>query len=155
MPNMSYCRFENTYNDLIDCLNNIRDEAGNDRDERYRIRLIKLIADNMDLIDDLKDIEPEYQQAQPQSYIDGIKLKRMSKIIKQAVVKSKTVSVGDQVNFIHWVPLQNIGRTTKTLSGKVVKVNRVTVQVQCDQDNNVWSVKMDELVGQAEHNMYI
>ena len=72
MPNMSYCRFENTYNDLIDCLDNISSEAGNERDERYRIRLIKLIADNMDLINDLKDIEPEYQQAQPTMYIHGI-----------------------------------------------------------------------------------
>ena len=70
----------------------------------------------------------------------------MSKIIKQAVVEPKTVSVGDQVNFIHWIPLQNIGMTTETLSGKVVKVNRVTVQVQCDQDGNVWSAIMDELV---------
>ena len=72
MPNMSYCRFENTYNDLIDCLDNINDEAGNERDERYRIRLIKLIADNMDLINDLKDIEPEYQQAKHNTYIHGI-----------------------------------------------------------------------------------
>ena len=72
MPNMSYCRFENTYNDLIDCLDNINDEAGNERDERYRIRLIKLIADNMDLISDLKDIEPEYQQSQLTMYIHGI-----------------------------------------------------------------------------------
>lgn len=23
MPNMSYCRFENTYNDLMDCYNNM------------------------------------------------------------------------------------------------------------------------------------
>ena len=78
MPNMSYCRFENTYNDLIDCLDNINDEAGNERDERYRIRLIKLIADNMDLISDLKDIEPEYQQSQFTMYIHGIKLKHMN-----------------------------------------------------------------------------
>ena len=69
MPNMSYCRFENTYNDLIDCLDNINNEAGNERDERYRIRLIKLIADNIDLINDLKDIEPEYQQSQLTMYI--------------------------------------------------------------------------------------
>ena len=61
MANMSYCRFENTYNDLIDCLDNIENEASNDRDERYRIRLIKLIAENMDLINDLKNIEPNYQ----------------------------------------------------------------------------------------------
>ena len=72
MPNMSYCRFENTYNDLIDCLDNISSEAGNERDERYRIRLIKLLADNMDLISDLKDIEPEYQQSQLTMYIHGI-----------------------------------------------------------------------------------
>lgn len=61
MANMSYCRFENTYNDLIDCINNINEPAGNDRDERYRIRLIKYLADHAELIDDLKDIEPEYQ----------------------------------------------------------------------------------------------
>ena len=41
---MSYCRFENTYNDLLDCLDHIDDEASNDRDEEYRQRLIKLIA---------------------------------------------------------------------------------------------------------------
>ena len=80
MPNMSYCRFENTYNDLIDCLDNISSEAGNERDERYRIRLIKLLADNMDLINDLKDIEPEYQQAQSTMYIHGINNYNMSKL---------------------------------------------------------------------------
>lgn len=58
---MSYCRFENTYHDLLDCFNNITEEAGNDRDERFRIRLIKFLAENADLIDELKDIEPEYQ----------------------------------------------------------------------------------------------
>lgn len=79
----------------------------------------------------------------------------MSKIIKQAVVEPKTVSVGDQVNFIHWIPLQNIGRTTETLSGRVIKVNRVTVTVHCDQDGCVWGVRKDELVDQAEHNTYI
>ena len=61
MANMSYCRFENTYHDLQDCINNISEPAGNDRDERYRIRLIKLIAEHQDLFDELKDIEPEYQ----------------------------------------------------------------------------------------------
>ena len=59
--NMSYCRFENTYNDLIDCLNNIEVAAETDRDERYRIRLIKLMYENMDLFDTLKNEEPQYQ----------------------------------------------------------------------------------------------
>lgn len=61
MANMSYCMFENTYNDLIDCFNNIEQPAETARDERYRIRLIKLIAEHQDLIDELKNIEPEYQ----------------------------------------------------------------------------------------------
>jgi hypothetical protein len=52
--NMSYCRFENTYNDLVDCLENIESEAGNERDERYRIRMIQLLKENMDLFEDLK-----------------------------------------------------------------------------------------------------
>ena len=53
--NMSYCRFENTYNDLLDCLENIEFEAGNDRDERYRIRLIQLLKENIDLIEELNE----------------------------------------------------------------------------------------------------
>ena len=54
MANMSYCRFENTYNDLLDCLENIESEAGNERDERYRIRMIRLLHENMDFFEDLK-----------------------------------------------------------------------------------------------------
>ena len=99
--------------------------------------------------------QPKRAMAQFGSYIDGIKLNDMSKIIKQAVVEPKTVSVGDQVNFIHWIPLQNIGRTTETLSGRVIKVNKVTVTVHCDQDGCVWGVRKDELVDQAEHGSYI
>ena len=45
MANMSYCRNENTYHDLLDCLENIYKKAGNERDERYRIRLIELLQD--------------------------------------------------------------------------------------------------------------
>jgi len=45
MPNMSYCRFENTYNDLVDCSEHIHDEASNDRDEGYRQKLVQLIMD--------------------------------------------------------------------------------------------------------------
>ena len=42
---MSYCRFENTYNELIDCMENLNKAAENERDERYRIRLIELMID--------------------------------------------------------------------------------------------------------------
>ena len=48
MANMSYCRFENTYNDLIDCIENMDYEAGNERDELYRKRLIELMIDTVE-----------------------------------------------------------------------------------------------------------
>ena len=48
MANMSYCRFENTYNDLIDCIENMDYEAGNERDERYRKRLIQLMIETVE-----------------------------------------------------------------------------------------------------------
>ena len=77
MPNMSYCRFENTYNDLIDCLDNIRDEASNDRDERYRIKMIRLLSDKIGLIENLIDeVNNNHDQAEHGSYIDiTIKIK--------------------------------------------------------------------------------
>lgn len=58
--NMSYCRFENTYNDLIDCIENMSKESSNDRDERYRERLLLLMKSTVDSgeIDEiLKEIE--------------------------------------------------------------------------------------------------
>ena len=77
MPNMSYCRFENTYNDLVDCLENISDEASNDRDERYRIRMIRLLSNNIGLIENLIDeVNNNHDQAEHGSYIDNtIKIK--------------------------------------------------------------------------------
>jgi len=45
MANMSYCRNENTFFDLNDCINNIHNVAENDRDESYRKRLLSLIID--------------------------------------------------------------------------------------------------------------
>ncbi len=52
--NMSYCRFENTYNDLVDCFNNIFDEAENMRDEKYRKYMIEFLKDRIADIEDLK-----------------------------------------------------------------------------------------------------
>lgn len=39
MPNMSYCRFENTLKDLEDCLEHMDDETS-EREKEYRSRLI-------------------------------------------------------------------------------------------------------------------
>jgi hypothetical protein len=44
MANMSYCRNENTYLDLVDAIDNIHIVAGH-RDEAYRKRLLSLIID--------------------------------------------------------------------------------------------------------------
>jgi hypothetical protein len=51
--NMSYCRFENTYNDLVDCFNNIWNEAENMRDEKYRKYMIEFLKDRIEDIEDL------------------------------------------------------------------------------------------------------
>lgn len=59
--NMSYCRFENTYHDLQDCFDHMSEPAETERDERYRIRLIKFLAEQIDLIEELKHEEPQYQ----------------------------------------------------------------------------------------------
>lgn len=48
MANMSYYRNENTYNDLIDCIGNLDIPAQNERDERYRIRLIELLINTVE-----------------------------------------------------------------------------------------------------------
>ena len=40
MPNMSYCRFENTVNDINDCLNAIEDREVNDLSD-YELRALK------------------------------------------------------------------------------------------------------------------
>jgi len=53
MANMSYCRFENTYHDLIDCFDNIWTEAENERDERHRKNMIRFLKERIDEIEDL------------------------------------------------------------------------------------------------------
>ena len=45
MGNMSYCRFENTMNDLRDCLRHINREAENTRDDESRWEMIQLFTE--------------------------------------------------------------------------------------------------------------
>ncbi len=45
MGNMSYCRFENTMDDLRDCLRHIDYEAENDRDESARQAMLELFRE--------------------------------------------------------------------------------------------------------------
>jgi hypothetical protein len=55
MANMSYCRFENTYHDLIDCFDNIFEEAENERDERHRKNMIRFLKERIDEIEELNE----------------------------------------------------------------------------------------------------
>lgn len=56
---MSYCRFENTYMDLQDCIENMHEPASNERDERYRKRLLELLKEVVDSgeVDEALEIE--------------------------------------------------------------------------------------------------
>ena len=45
MSNMSYCRFENTVDDLADCYEHINDELNNKAEIRARERLISICKD--------------------------------------------------------------------------------------------------------------
>lgn len=60
MSNMSYCRFENTYRDLQDCIENMNEPASNERDERYRKRLLELMRDAVESGEVEEALEVEY-----------------------------------------------------------------------------------------------
>ena len=53
-----------------------------------------------------------------------------AKLIKKAVKVEKTFNIGDEIKFGVVVSLQNIGSTTEMRDGVVVKVNRITVDVE-------------------------
>lgn len=48
MSNMSYCRFQNTADDLADCLDNIEDDNLSPEEEKARRRLVRLCAEILD-----------------------------------------------------------------------------------------------------------
>jgi hypothetical protein len=51
MPNMSYCRFQNTYSDLKDCFDALHEKSLNELSEtekKYAIKLIELCRDITD-----------------------------------------------------------------------------------------------------------
>jgi hypothetical protein len=61
MGNMSYCRFENTFNDLDDCYTSLGEKTFDelsDTEKKYALRLVHIcrnIAD--DFMDEVEDIE--------------------------------------------------------------------------------------------------
>lgn len=58
MPNMSYCRFENTYRDLVDCETALSDGGKlSDQEAGYAFRLVKLCQMIVEQFDDMTDEE--------------------------------------------------------------------------------------------------
>ena len=51
MPNMSYCKFENTYKDLKDCCEDITSSDLSPDEARYRKKLVYLCRDIVDEFD--------------------------------------------------------------------------------------------------------
>ena len=63
MANMSYCRFENTLEDLRDCRDNLDDNLSNTkREARARIELVKVCQQIVDHAD-LDTYQEEYEEA--------------------------------------------------------------------------------------------
>jgi len=58
MPNMSYCRFENTVSDINDCLNAIEDREVNDLSD-YELRALK---DFLELGQVIVNLKPEIEE---------------------------------------------------------------------------------------------
>lgn len=67
MPNMSYCRFENTVNDMQDCLNAIEDREVNDLSE-YEIKALNHF---LELGKVIVDYEDDIQQILDRHHHDG------------------------------------------------------------------------------------
>ena len=63
MGNISYCRFENTLEDLRDCYNNLDDDLSNNKAEaRARVKLVEVCQKIVDIAD-IDNYQLEYEEA--------------------------------------------------------------------------------------------
>jgi len=67
MPNMSYCRFENTVNDMQDCLMAIEDREVSDL-SNYEVKALQRF---LELSKVIVDYEDDIQQILERHYHDG------------------------------------------------------------------------------------
>lgn len=51
MPNLSYCRFQNTLADLLDCQRHLLDEGLSPEEERARQRMIQACQEIAEIFD--------------------------------------------------------------------------------------------------------
>ena len=68
-----------------------------------------------------------------------------TRLIKKAPVQERVFTVGQSIKFPLWVPLQNIGTTIEFFDGIIVKVNRVTIDIQT-ANGNVYRVDKFDLI---------
>jgi hypothetical protein len=59
MPNMSYCKFENTYGDLADCYDDIWNKDLSDTEKKYRKLLIQMCREISDEFPEELDTDEE------------------------------------------------------------------------------------------------
>ena len=57
MANMSYCRFENTSQDLRDCADNLHDDDLSESEKKARRRLIRIAREIVGEADHYPDLE--------------------------------------------------------------------------------------------------
>jgi len=67
-----------------------------------------------------------------------------TRLIRKATTQERVFTVGQSIKFPIWVPLQNIGTTMEWRDGVVVKVNRVTIDIQT-ANGNVYRVDKFDL----------
>ena len=48
MPNMGYCRFNNTLNDLYDCIEHLDDDDLSDEEAQKRFHLLEAMVETVD-----------------------------------------------------------------------------------------------------------
>ena len=61
MANMSYCRFENTYRDLVDCYHNLNEQLSN-REHEYREMLVNICKEIIeDYNPSCQDMDDDYE----------------------------------------------------------------------------------------------
>lgn len=59
MPNMSYCRFENTYKDLIDCIDHLEDKDLSESERFHKNALIEECKEIANMNEDNDEEEDE------------------------------------------------------------------------------------------------
>lgn len=67
-----------------------------------------------------------------------------TRLIKKVLEQERVFVIGESIKFPILVPLQNIGTTYEWNDGVVVKVNRVTIDVQT-KNGNVYRVDKFDL----------